>query len=321
MKSSRKRGRLISVLLFLSTAGSISFIAHGQESQIDRYYSDALKAFQQGDSSRASEILTKLLATREDLPEAHNLLGAAFDQMGNGLKAKHHFERAIKLRPDYLEARSNLVRYLIKQNNLEAALRLACPGLEKPDIHFMIVTWLRRQRAFSKALDHALKITQDFPDYPLAHLYAGIELQFQGKFQQAKEHYTKAAVLSEKAPKIGTEAKFGLARVLAKEGNYAAAVPLLKESIEQTPRNVEARLELAGVYLKTGEQERAVRLLQEALSFDPQERRIHFQLGNALRRIGNEQEAEKHFRIVLDLEKKQNASESEKPAVYTKSRD
>jgi protein O-GlcNAc transferase len=321
MTSSHRRSRLITELLFLFVVASTSVVTLGEENAIDRYYSAALTAFQQGDAHKASALLTKLLETREDIPEAHNLLGVVFDQMGNGSKAEDHFKRAIELRPDYLEARSNFARYLISQGNLEAALRLTYAGFEKPEIHFMLVNALRRQKAFGKSLDHALEITRDFPDYPVAHLYVGIELQFQGRFREAKEHYTKAAVLSEKLPKLRAEAKFGLARVLAKEGNYAAAIPLLKESIGQTPGDVEARLELAGIYLKTGAYQDAVTLLQEALSLNPQERRTHFVLGNVLNRLGRQPEAQKHFGIFLELERKQNESESGKPTVYTKSRD
>jgi hypothetical protein len=41
-----------------------------------------------------------------------------------------------------------------------------------------------------------LKITQLFPEYPVAHLYVGIESQFLGELQQAREDYTKAAALA-----------------------------------------------------------------------------------------------------------------------------
>lgn len=292
-----------------------------EEGLLNQYYKDAHQSFQQGNFPKAKDQLIELLRIRTDLPEAHNLLGVVYDRLGNGAMAGQHFQTALKLNPDFLEARSNLALHLISRGNLEDALRLVHQDFKEPDIHFLVVTALRRKKAYRKALDYALKITQLFPDYPLAHLYAGIELQFLGELQQASEHYTKATALAEKNPKVQTAAKFGLASTLAKEGDYVTAVPLLEEIIHANAGDVDARLELGGIYLKTGKYKEAAKVLQEAISFSPQERRAYFLLANVLERLGDHQEAEKRFAAFLDLEKKQTSPKTDKPAIYAKGRD
>jgi hypothetical protein len=55
-------------------------------------------------------------------PEAHNMLGVAFEQVGRAAEALTQFEIALKLRPDYIAARFNLANSQMKAGNLDAAI-------------------------------------------------------------------------------------------------------------------------------------------------------------------------------------------------------
>ena len=199
------------------------------ESPIERTYNAAYEAFQQGNLTRARDQLIQVLKLRTDIPEAHNLLGVVYDRMGNSELARQHFEVALKLNPDFLEVRSNLAQLLVSRGNLQAALKLVHKEFKEPDVHYLMVMALRRKKAYSKALEHALETTRLYPDFPLTHLYAATELQFRGELQQAQEHYEKAAALGVGIPKVRIAAQFGLASTLAKKGDYEAAMPLLRK--------------------------------------------------------------------------------------------
>jgi len=291
------------------------------ESTIERIYSVAYEAFQQGNLTSARDQLIQVLKLRADIPEVHNLLGVTYDRMGNGEKARQHFEVALKLNPDFLEVRSNLAQHLVSGGNLQAALALVHKEFKEPDVHYLRVMALRRKKAYSKALEHALETTRLYPDYPLTHLYAATELQFRGELQQAQEHYEKAAALGENTPTVRIAARFGLASTLAKKGDYEAAMPLLRSIISSNTTDIDARLELGGIFFKTGAYAEAIRLSEEIISIDAQEKRAHFLLSNALRRLGRAIDAEKHFRIFQELEKTSSSTEKGKPAIYAKSRD
>ena len=296
-------------------------LACAQERTLESYYQDAHQAFQRRDFEAARESLTKLLKLRSDIPEVHNLLGVIHDQLGNEKQARSHFETALRLKPDLAEARSNLALFLVKQNDLKGALQLTTPDFTTADVHFLVVTALRRQKEFGKALDYSIWMTENFPIYPKAYLYAATELQFRGELARAAALYQKALALSNSQPGISLAARFGLANTLSKEGRYSEARPLLEDVIRGNRGDTEARLELANIYLKTKRYEESARLLQEVVALDSQNRKAHFLLGSTLNRLGKEQEAGRHFKLFEDLERRENEQDKEKPAIYAKSRE
>src|SRR5207247_29702 len=109
--------------------------AHTQTQQhlIERYYRDAQIAFQQGNARHARDLLAKILELRNDIPEVHNLLAAASDRLGDSASAQKHFELALGLNPDYVEARENLALYWIHRGDLaQAAAHLERAAKLKP---------------------------------------------------------------------------------------------------------------------------------------------------------------------------------------------
>jgi Flp pilus assembly protein TadD len=300
--------------LFLVVILLQAFTLLAEESLVNQYYTEAYQAFQQGNAMKARDLLLKLLEIRTDVPEAHNLLGVVKDSFGDDTTAKSHFETALRLKPNYTEARSNLALHFINEGSLDKALRLVHDGFAEPDVHYLVVTALRRKGDFVKALDYAVRITQTFPDFPPAHLYAGMELQSTGELQEAERHFRQAIVLAKNDPEVLAAAKFGLATTASKQGDYAVAVPLLEEVISANKGDVDSRLELATIYIETDQYEVASKVLREAITFDPQKRQAHFLLGKTLLRLGKKQEAEKHFKVFQDLEKEQSRFEREKPS-------
>ena len=54
------------------------------------------------------EVNAKITEIKADYPEAHNNLGVALAQQDKLREAIAHFKKALQLKPDYAQARSNL---------------------------------------------------------------------------------------------------------------------------------------------------------------------------------------------------------------------
>ncbi|MCP5424501.1 MAG: type IV pilus biogenesis/stability protein PilW [Gammaproteobacteria bacterium] len=72
---------------------------------------------QQGRFDVALEKLQKSLSFREDYPEAQNAIAVLYDERGNTEMAEQHFQRAIKLDPNYLLAVKNYGQFLCRNQH------------------------------------------------------------------------------------------------------------------------------------------------------------------------------------------------------------
>ena len=88
----------------------------------DELVAQGRTAIRRGDGERAAELLEKAVALRPNSAEAHYWLGRAygaigenahnpFKQMSIGGKMKNEAERALRLDPNYIDARFMLIAY------------------------------------------------------------------------------------------------------------------------------------------------------------------------------------------------------------------
>lgn len=231
--------------------------------------------------------------------------------------AKDSIRKAQILSPEDPFARYLWSRVLIEEGAYTEAIQLISDlidaGFRDPNAHLSLVAAFRRNGDFQKALSHALKAAQLFPDHAAAQLRAGMELDFLGDFQQSAEFLRKAIALAGNDTEILTPAKFSLATISVKEGNNAEAVPLFRDVIRSNPKDVQARVELADLHHKAGQYQDALTLLQEALSFDSRNKRAHFLMGNVLTKLGKPAEAQEHFKTFQELEGAAQGPEAPKP--------
>jgi len=106
------------------------------------------------------------LACASENPLAHNNLGNALVARGQLAEAIEHYERALRLEPDYAQGHNNLAIALARQGKLVEAI---------------------------SHLEQALQLK---PDYAEAHFNLGIALAVQGKPAEALLHYQQALTLA-----------------------------------------------------------------------------------------------------------------------------
>ena len=117
-----------------------------------------------------------------------------------------------------------------------------------------------------------------------------------GRYGQAKEYYTEAAVLSKGAVRAHLE----LAGIHRRDGDEAAARHILKEAYTLNPRNLEVAKGYAQSLLLAGEAQDAARIAAEALEHYPHDVRLLNLCGIALDRLERHTEAQKLYVQAMD---------------------
>ncbi|MCS7253637.1 MAG: tetratricopeptide repeat protein [Armatimonadota bacterium] len=124
-------------------------------------------------------------------------------------------------------------------------------------------------------------------------LKSGLELERQNKLAEAKRAYEHALKLD---PKLD-DAKWRLAHVEGKLGNWHLAGNMLEELRRSHPKDVRVLNALAEAHLRSGQYEKAVSVARRAVSLRPKGIKERLILIEALSRCGKVDEAAEHLRV------------------------
>ena len=197
---------------------------------------------------------------------AHNNLSAVLLD-SNTEEAMALAQEALRLKPEYAEARNNLGYALQKLGRLEEA---------------------RAQYL------EALRVK---PTYPQAHNNLGYVLQQLGRPEEAVPQYLEALKLY---PNYA-EAHYNLGNVLQHAGRLEEAVAQYRETLRFTPGFTDARYNLGMALHRLGRPQEAVTEYQEALRLKPDFVEAHNNLGYALEALGRIEDAVIQYREALRL--------------------
>jgi tetratricopeptide (TPR) repeat protein len=288
----------------------------------EAHYSLAFALFKLQNYEPMWPLLDKALSLNSSVPRVHLLYAMGLLDVRRIPQAKEHLERVRALQPgngfaDYLWCRALVEEgaYSGAINLLEGLIR---EGSKNAEVHFLLVTALRRNGDLQKAADYADRLTRMFPANAAAHLNAALELQSLGRLSDAEAHLRKTISLADHNSKTLKEAQFSLSRVLTRVGNFREAGSLLEEIIHANPKDVPARVELGEVWTKAGKPNDAREVLQQAVRLDPKNKRARFLLGSVLVRLGRQPEADQHFVAFEQLERDEIRSIKDETGVYTK---
>lgn len=189
---------------------------------------------------RTDDALIALQKSRQlnpEVPQTHELLGALWMQRReDAAKAEGAYREAIRLQPDYSQARTNLAILLFRQNRLEEA-----------DDQF-------RQ---------ALRFRSD---YALGHFNYGLMLWKTGNLRGAEEQMEAVVKLD---PHDG-DAHAALGKLLEIAGQVQTSLHEYYEAVRCNPKLGQAQLDLGVALTRMGRRvEAAQHLRQASLSSDP----------------------------------------------------
>jgi Flp pilus assembly protein TadD len=164
---------------------------------------------------------------------AYTNLGFALAEAQSSARAEVAYREALRLKPDYPNARNYLGALLVD---------------------------LRRPAEAEVELRAALAVRPRFVE---AHNHLGLALAAQGKMQPAIDSFTEAVRL---APAFG-QARNNLGIALASAGRSAEALAAFEASVQYQPRSAEAHLNFAVALIDAGRPRDAVPHLESAIRY------------------------------------------------------
>jgi tetratricopeptide (TPR) repeat protein len=173
---------------------------------------------------------------------AHGCLGAALLRVGRTDEAVKPLERAVQLRPEYAEARQNLVAAITRQGQA----RLQAGDADAARTRF----------------EAALRLE---PDYAPAHNDLGIALLQAGRVTEAVTHGETAVRLR---PNFA-EAQYNLGNALAQAGRTDAAIAAFEAAVRLAPDFAKAHNNLGALLLRAGRVAEAIAQFETTLRLDP----------------------------------------------------
>lgn len=134
--------------------------------------------------------------------EAFNNLGVTHDALGNPALAQACFERALALKPDFLDALNNIAENLRRQNKMDAALatyRRICELDPKNGYAKHMADTLGRQHSDQAPEQYVVKVFDDYADNFETHLTETLHYQ-------VPQHLVERLIQASPPPTAGWDA-------------------------------------------------------------------------------------------------------------------
>ncbi|MHC4617684.1 MAG: tetratricopeptide repeat protein [Planctomycetota bacterium] len=231
--------------------------------------------------------------------ELHYVLGGSLGDRGRIAEAMDSYERAIRLRPDYLDAHRNLGVLLVEQSKLKEAAAHYNKALgvigEDAGLREGLGLALFEQGKINEAIEQYHRAIEIEPERASAHDNLGRAFFSRGRLSDAYEHFSRAVQLNPDDPtphnNIGT--------LLAAQGRLREAIEHYETSLRLRRNQAWTLCNLASAFAGLGEFAEAVERFEEALRIAPDDAETRFNLGVCLQQQGRTSEAITEYRKAL----------------------
>ena len=251
---------------------------------------------------RDNELLwTHTLACTTNNALAHNGLGNVLAQKGRAPEAVEQYQKAVTIRPQFVQAWNNLGYALLQSGRVDEAIAQFQKALEiQPDFadaDYNLGVALDQKGLLDEAIDQFRKTLGIQPDYPAAYNNLGNALLQKGNVDEAITCYQKALAIKPDDAK----ARYNLGSILAQQGRVDEAIAHFKRALEIKPEDAEVHGNLGNALLQKGQVDEAIAHFQKALEIKPDSAEAHYNLGNALLQKGQVNEATEQFQKALEI--------------------
>ncbi|HEY3918345.1 MAG TPA: tetratricopeptide repeat protein [Stellaceae bacterium] len=259
-------------------------------------------AYQRGQHQAAIELIGQAIELNDAVPFFHNNRGLALSALGQADTARAHYERALALKPDYVEALSNLGNLHLAQRRIDEAIacykRALAHNPDYAEAQMNLGNALREQGGLEDAIARYERAIALRPDYAEAHNNLGNALHDSGHLDRALAAYERALALK---PDFA-EAHNNLGNALHEAGRLEAAKTQIERAVALDAGYAEAQNSLGVVLGKLGEQDAAIACFEHALASSPDHAAVHNNLGVALQNRGSFDDAIAHYERALALQ-------------------
>ncbi|MGA2242992.1 MAG: tetratricopeptide repeat protein [Verrucomicrobiota bacterium] len=226
----------------------------------------------------AIEHFQKALKVRPDYAECHNNLGVALRRKGQVDEAIMHFQKALEIHPDHAEIHNGLGFTLVQKGQVDEAIAHYQEAIQlEPDYaeaHYNLANMLAKKGQFAEAIVQYQKAIQLNPDYAEAHYNLGAGFGLRGRLDEAVEQYRKAIQIK---PDYA-DAHGNLANVLATQGKLDEAVKAYRRLLELAPNSGQAHFRFGQVLQARRNFPAAAAEYQQALNLDSRHLSAHLSL-------------------------------------------
>ena len=199
-------------------------------------------------------------------------LAGMLAELGERDEAIRHLDDAVRVRPDFALALSDLGRLHFLNGDVERAVgffdRAIAASPELPQAHHNLGTVRLAQRNREEAEAHFRRALEEWPDFAEAHYGLGEALEARGESEDALRHYRRAASVK---PGFAL-AHFRLGNLLARAGAGEASIDHYEAAIAAAPDFVPARFNRAAVLARQGKTDQAATALEQLLELEPDHR-------------------------------------------------
>ena len=250
-----------------------------------------LIAYKRGQLSVAKECYIKALRYNQELAQAYNNLGVIYLHHEKAYGTAHdNFQRALKVNPDYNEARYNLALTFVRMGKKDLARKeyqtVLAVNANLADPHNDLGLLALEEKNYPEAITHLSKAVELSPGFAEAWSNLGLAYSEAGKFQEAKDAFASCLeadpeniVCRNNAPIINRKA--ALLEPTLKEAKS-------REAIEKTPAGM---LSLARQYKERGLKNEEERTYMKCLRLDPKYASCHYGLFELFREDQRKPEA------------------------------
>ncbi len=256
---------------------------------------------QMGSVDKAITHFQKALEINPNDVEANINLGSALLQKGNVGEAISHFQKALQISPDFAGAHNNLGNALLKMGRVDEAIAHYQRALQinpnSVEAHNNLGSALLQMGSVDEAIAHYQKALEIEPDNADAHYNLGTALFQKGKVDEAIAHYQKALEIEPD----NADAHYNLGIALFQKGKVDEAIAHYQKALEINPGSAEAHYNLGNALFQKGRVDEAIAHYQKALEINPDNAETHYNLGNALLQKGRVDEAIAHYQKALEI--------------------
>jgi tetratricopeptide (TPR) repeat protein len=231
----------------------------------------------------------------------NNLGGVLFRDKGRLEEAIIHFNEALRINPQYLNARSNKAKVLLAMGKTDEAVAILNELLSISDKPYEVYNDLGLAYAQKGEVERAIENYNEAlrlkPDYVEAINNLGSALKEQGKVDDAIKQWEKALRLN---PDY-VEAHYSMGLAMAEQEKYDDAIKHFSNALQAKPDWAEAHYNLGGVYVRQGKLELAVEQCVEALRLKPDYLTARVSLAHTLLELGRVRPAIEQYYEILKL--------------------